>query len=165
MSKKLVLVSVASGVIVIVGVLWLIVSGKLTVTWKSEPGGDRVRTATQVCGDETITAYNYAAYYTLRGDSQVPSLDTGGMLKIAEDIRKMDGYADDPTCQAILFLQAYSVKEYSNAKVAYDAIKRLHGQGKFVNNNLRGVPSLAEYEPMLQTVNPSATQGQGKPRG
>ncbi|HWT40833.1 MAG TPA: hypothetical protein VN081_06245 [Dongiaceae bacterium] len=164
MKKRIVGVSAVIIILLLVAgaVMWLFMSGRLTLTWNSNPASGQVQTASThiVCDDATVTTYNTAATYTLRAGSQVPTLDTDGLKKLTSDIKTRSGYQDDPTCQTILFWQAIGANDYATARDTFAILQTLHNKHLYPDNNLMNAQSFAGYSSALEAINPTKTPAQ-----
>lgn len=126
-----------------------------------DQNGNPVVTATVICDDGIISRYNDATLYKIRGEDAQPAMDSAALKALASDVKSKDGHEDDPTCQAVVFWNAIDESDYDTASSAYDAIKRLHNQSKFVDNNMRIAVPLFEYESVLDTISPTDSIEEG----
>jgi hypothetical protein len=125
-------------------------------------GNTATNSTTAVCGDSVIAQYNAAMFYQVRGTDTRDSLDEAGINNLEKDIPKKTGYAQDATCQTILFWIAIHHLDATKAAGALTALKSLHGQGKYVDSNLSSSSSLLTFQGAIDSisVNPQGSQGQ-----
>lgn len=146
----IVLILLAVGVVVA-----LFMTGKLV--WSNTT---RQVSTHVVCGSDVVNKYNDAMYYVIRPGSDVPTLDTEGIKTINEDIKKKDGYKDDPTCQTLLFWIAIHNNDYTAGNEAYLAVKGMHDKGIYADSNIRGNDALFTWEGVLFPISPDAANKQ-----
>lgn len=144
------------GVLLVGGVVWLVLSGKLVIIWNG--AAVQYSAASNVCGDDVVTAYNSATEYSYRGGlDDGPMIDTEGLAAVVDTVRSRSGYEADPTCQVIIFWDAIQHNDASAAQSALDALNLLHDQRIFPDNNLRTAIPLFEYETAISGL--SVTEG------
>ena len=161
MKKILIGSAIVVGVLLVGGVLWLVLSGKLVVIWNG--AAVQYAAASNVCGDDVVTAYNSATEYTYReGLDEGPMIDTEGLAAVVDTVKSRSGYEADPTCQVIIFWDAIQHNDASAAQSALDALNLLHDQRIFPDNNLRTAIPLFEYETAITglSVTEGAPEGQ-----
>lgn len=132
------------------GVWWLFDSGRLI--YSNDParaGGSEVAL---VCNDEIVTSYSEAATFTARDDDEDPSIDMDTLNALVVDIKKREGYKDDPSCQSILFQVAVLNDDYDEAKLAHEALVSLHEKGRYPNNNILGNGTLSQHQNYLYSL-------------
>ena len=152
MSKKLVIIgAVAVVALLSVGVGWLFSSGRLVYV----SPGSQVAISSAVCGSDVVDTYNAAAYYVKRGNSETPTMDEDGLKKLATDIKAKNNYADDATCQTILFWLAVHNKDAQAADTAYQAVNKLHTKRIFADSNIRSNEPIFMYENYVTGLKPS----------
>lgn len=148
MAKKITIaVSVIIALLLGVGVWWLFDTGRLVYSQNPEQIDERVAI---VCDEEMVTRYSDAAKYTIRDGAEEPSIDKDGLNAVRDDVSKLDGNANDPTCQLILFQVAVQNDDYEAAKLANDSLIKLHADGRFPNNNVLGIGTLSQNDSYLQ---------------
>lgn len=108
--------------------------------------------ATAVCGDSIISIYNSAMNYQIRGNDTDPTLDNATLNKLEKDIPSKAGYAQDPTCQTILFWIAIQHNDAAKAQNSLTALNRLHDEGKYVDSNLANNAPLSTFKDTLNTL-------------
>ena len=137
---------------------YLYASKKLTFAFSSTSTNG----ATAICGDTVITQYNAAMFYQVRGTDTKDSLDEAGINNLEKDVSKKAGYAQDATCQTILFWIAIHHHDATKAAVALTALNNLHGEGKYVDSNLSNNASLSTFQSAIDSlrVDPQGFQGQ-----
>ncbi len=150
MSKKYILLSLL-GVVVVGGVAWLFVSGRLV--WSNSGGSKPVSV---VCGVDTVDKYNDAMYMIGRNGSSEPSIDESGVKSVQSTVKSKAGYKDDATCQTLLFWIAIHDGDYQAAKDAETIVKRLHDKGRFADSNIRGNDAILTYDTVLYGISPEA---------
>jgi len=131
-------------------VTWLFVSGKLV--WAGS--GTQQSTAKIICSSEVIDKYNNAAMYIVRGDDATASLDTDGIKNVKTEILAKTGYADDPTCQSLLFLIAAYENNYEDAKTAYESVNAMYEKNIFANSNIQGNYPVSTYASTVYLLSP-----------
>lgn len=99
-------------------------------------GGSEDATA-GVCGQQMVSIYNDAFYYTKRDDSGEETLDEPAIKQLRADINATDGASEDPTCQAMLFWIAIHYNDQEAGQKALDRVNALHDSGQYSNNDLR----------------------------
>ncbi|MGV9002052.1 MAG: hypothetical protein ACOH18_03830 [Candidatus Saccharimonadaceae bacterium] len=161
MSKKVIAGVVGGAVLVLVVATstWLFMSNQVRLVWGSETNNGTAI----VCGDDTVTTYNNARMVIFRDGSNTPSIDKDALKQLVSKIKATQGYANDPTCQTMLFWVAFDNKDYEGTKTAYEAIKRLHDARNFADSNTLAIASLTSYEAIVKSLSPSApiTEGAG----
>ena len=156
MKKIPIVVSIVAVLAIAGAVTWLFISGK--VAWV---GPDtKVVTSKVVCDSAIVSKYNDAMYYSFRDSATIPTLDVEGVKNIKTEIKAKEGFAGDPTCQAMLYLIAIYEENYEESKAAYEAVKDLHAKSMFADTNLRGNPPLFMYEAPVFALSP---EGQAQP--
>jgi hypothetical protein len=137
---------------------YLYATKKLTFSF----GNTVTNSATAVCGDSVISQYNAAMFYQVRGTDTRDSLDEAGINNLEKDVPKKTGYAQDATCQTILFWIAIHHHDATKAAGALAALNSLHGQGKYVDSNLSSSASLSTFQSAIDSlrVDPQGFQGQ-----
>lgn len=160
--KKIVIGSaILIGVLLVGGVVWLVLSGKLVIIWNGV--AVQYSAASNVCGDDVVTAYNSATEYSYRGGlDDGPVIDTEGLAAVVDTVKSRSGYGTDPTCQVIVFWDAIQHNDASAAQSALDALNLLHDQRIFPDNNLRTAIPLFEYETAITglSIIEGASEGQ-----
>lgn len=111
-----------------------------------------------VCGDAIISKYNAAMNYKVRSTNADPTLDTKGLSELEKAIPAKTGYADDPTCQTILFWVAIQNNDKTKAQAALTALNKLHDEYKYVDSNLANNAPLSTFKDTLNTITTN-TQG------
>jgi len=135
-------------------VAWLFMSGKLAwVDNTTKPAVAKV-----VCGNDIVDKYNDASLLLGRNGESKLTVDTEGIKEVKTAILAKDGNKEDPTCQAILFWIGYRETDYEATKTAYEAVRKLHDQNIFPNNNIRGNEPLFTYAQVLFTISPDANK-------
>ena len=106
-----------------------------------------VKLDTVVCDSNIVGKYNSLAFIT--------DTDTGraNFDSLADDIKSKPDYADDATCQTILFLHARSTNNLGAMQNAASSIRRLNGQGVFANNDILGALSIIVMEQLVDQAN------------
>lgn len=132
---------------------WLLISGMVTVVW-GKPVQLRATKDVRVCDDVMVQTFNSAMYFTIRDNPKQPSIDKKGLNDLATSIRKQKNYQGDPTCQTILFWTAYENQDYAATKSAYDALKILHDNNKFPDNNLSSSSGFSQYGDLVNALSP-----------
>ena len=145
-----------SGIIVAIVIIcgiatWLFMSGRLV--WSAD-GGQHV-VARTVCDSTIVSKYNDAMFVTQRSGSDVPSADKAGVKSVKADIKTKTGYEKDATCQALLFFMSINDRDYPSAKSSYQEVKKLHDNGIFPDNNIRGSDALFNYLNLLNGIDPN----------
>lgn len=150
MGKKIAIIaSIIIALLLGVGVWWLFDSGRLV--YSQNPGEQSgSRSSSAVCGNDLVSRYSDAATYTLREGSEGPSIDIKTLNELSSEVKAIDGYKDDPSCQSVLFQIAVLNDNYDEAKVAHEAVVRLHEAGRFPDSNILGNGTLAQHEKYLQ---------------
>ena len=108
--------------------------------------------AAAICGDPVINKYNSAMNYQVRGNDTTPTLDGTGLKELEKDIPTKAGYANDPTCQTILFWIAIQHTDATKAQTALTALNSLHDQGKYVDSNLANNAPLSTFKDTIDTL-------------
>lgn len=107
----------------------------------------KVQLTYQVCGNDIIQKYN-AFYFPLNNQ------DRKAMTTMVKDITASSGYADDPTCQAILFSAASENDDINGMQKALSALEKLSSENKNVDSNLRNAYSIDTMRMSVQeTIN------------
>ncbi len=120
-------------------------SGRLYVGMK-EPG-QKVQLTYQVCGNDIIQKHN-SFYFPLDKEDQA------AMDAMVKDIVESSGYADDATCQAILFSAALENDNVDGMQKSLDALEKLTSRGKAVDGSLRNTYSIDAMRASLEeTIN------------
>lgn len=156
MSKKLVVGISVVGALLLAGVVFLVVSGRLVLT---DPNVQR-SVSKIVCDSSVVTTYNAAMLLDIRDGSTEYTFDEAGLKSLQTSIRGKDGYEDDPTCQTMLFWMAIKDEDYAAGKTAYEGVKRLYDQRIFADSNIRTDQPLFSYEAALWNISPEAAQDQ-----
>jgi hypothetical protein len=148
---------VGLGLFVVVAALggYLFVSKQLTLTLGNNSTSSR---AAAICGDAIIGQYNAAMNYQVRSTGADPTLDTKSLGELEAGIPAKAGYADDPTCQTILFWIAVQNNDGTKAQTALTALNKLHDEGKYVDSNLANNAPLSTFKDALNNLTPN-TQG------
>jgi len=128
--KKLslsVIISFAIGVVVIGTVIGLRLGGVLYFGFKER--GQHVIAQSSVCNEDIVT-YNqlWSAGEASKIEAQLQDL--------SQKIQQRKGVEGDPTCQQILFNNAYTKNDVVAMKRAYQLVSDLHSKGRFVDNSL-----------------------------
>jgi hypothetical protein len=97
-------------------------------------------------------------FFRTRDGSSTPSFDEAGLKKLAAEIKTKAKYANDPTCQTILFWAAVQGDNYKAANEAYKAVKSLHDKGDFADSNLRSNEPLFTYEQYMNSLSGSGVK-------
>ena len=121
---------------------YLYATNKLTFAF----GSASTVSSVAVCGDAIITNYNAAMFYRVRSPEAKPTLDEAGLNNLEKEIPTKAGYAQDPTCQTILFWIAINHRDANKAQLALTALESLHSEGKYVNSNLNNSVPLSKYK-------------------
>ena len=151
-------------VLVIVGAIsWLLMSGRVTVTFGAAQSVSDNRTI--VCGADTVSAYN-AAYDAMFHEIITTQLvddgiasgtpDVTEIVTLADDIKRKDGYGQDPTCQTIIFWSAVYNDDYEGATAAHTAVRELHETHLFANSDIRGNTPLSSWSDEVYALSPEA---------
>jgi hypothetical protein len=90
----------------------------------------RAAVRTVVCGSDVIEKYQKIYFPLDDGDSQAAS-------DLAKSISSNPRSSEDPTCQTILFWFARDKNDTKTMETALTTIKRLHGEGAYVDSSLR----------------------------
>lgn len=155
MKKRNVIIVILVILLALGGVgVWLVMSGRFSSVATILPN----TTVTIVCDDAIVKTYNDAREYKLRGDEKTETSDEAALAELSTTIRQKSGYENDPTCQTILFWNAYLKKDYDATKTAYEAIKKLHEKQFYANTNLYGIASITSYEAIVFSLSPEAQQ-------
>ncbi len=145
--------------VVAVGV-WLVVSGRVVVTFVA--GGKGAGSVSRVCGDSIVATFNEAATYKVRDDSSDRiSVDETGLDRVVTNIRNNTGHGDDATCQTILLRYGIIKGDAGEASRALGEVKRLHDLAEYANNNLTGVDSLVGYQTSVEQLSLQLKGGRG----
>lgn len=136
-------------VVVIGGYLYA--TKKLTFAF----GNMATNSATAVCGDAIITNYNAAMFYRVRSPEAEPTLDETGLNNLEKEIPTKAGYAQDSTCQTILFWIAINHRDAKPAQLALTALESLHSEGKYVDSNLNNNVPLSKYKNSIDYLSAS----------
>jgi hypothetical protein len=127
---KLIALGVAG--LFIIAVLVALMGGYIYVGLK-EPR-QKVQLTYQVCGDSIVQKHN-SFYFPLNKENRV-AMDT-----MVKEITSSLGYADDPTCQAILFSAASENDDTDGMQKSLSALERLNSKGKVVDDSLQNTYS------------------------
>ena len=145
------IIGIVVAVVAVGAVAWAMLSGALSVSWNGF--GSKYANVASVCGGDLIDTYNKASNYEERnGENEPPTVDIEGLKGIASQIKGVNGYENDPTCQAMLFWIAVESKEAGPAEQALAKIKELHDLNAFPDNNLRTTVALFNYDAALEYV-------------
>lgn len=112
--------------------------GFITVTFHGQ-NKDQVTVAgayNVVCGQDDVARFNDAADYRPREDKDNYTQDIKAISALAKDVTSRSGYAEDPTCQTILFWDAIKKEDINAAQAAQDELVTLHTEGKYPNSNI-----------------------------
>lgn len=139
-------------VFVIIGaVAWVILSGMLVITWNGF--NTRYSSVQNVCGSDIVEEYNKASSYEYRGDDATePTMDVTALNNVTIKIKERSGYSEDPTCQVMLFWNAYENNEIDQADQALKKLKDLHEMRAFPDNNLSTSVPFYQYEESLEYI-------------
>lgn len=144
------------GVIVLLGVVVALLAATVVVllVWRDEIGGNKAQAnAAAVCDTAIVATYNKASNYEYRGTAEDgPSKDSETLQTLQRDIRDKAGYESDPTCQVIIFWAAIDAGDEQVASEALTALKTLHEDREFPDNNLRTSTPLFEYDAALEYI-------------
>ena len=143
-----------SGLVAVLLVLAL-VFGFMAVVFKLP--GQKVVINSNVCGDETVSAYNAAMTLYIDGDTTQQGSDD--LKKLSSDVGNMQNYASDATCLYIRYRVAVLNLDYTVAQESLDAYSGLLEQGRFADGRLTGLSGL---EDMKSNVEYMAAQEQQK---
>ena len=166
--KKIAIVSsVGAGVLIIGAIIaWLFVSGRVAfVVNQDGPVETLKRPAVQVCGDTVVDEYN-TAYDTIvhnivteqlaDGNISAGGPDYATIIALAGDIKRKNSWAQDPTCQTLVFWAAVFEQDYEAAKSAHQAVRELHDKGFFADNDIRDNTPLNTWEGQVWALSPEA---------
>jgi hypothetical protein len=152
--KKITIISTVAGAALLIGlVAWLFISGRLV--WASGTGSN-VGSSAVVCDAGVVERYNEASALIFRDSETTRTADAQAIQSIKKDIIAKDSAKNDPTCQAILFLIAYSNSDYEAAKSAYDTVQSLYDKRMFADSNISGNRPLYMYEEIVESLSPDA---------
>ncbi|HMS93295.1 MAG TPA: hypothetical protein PKD28_02785 [Candidatus Saccharibacteria bacterium] len=155
MNKKKVMtiigaVGLATAVVVVV---WLLVSGKLIMSWAGSAGS--VSTAPRVCGEGIIDDYNAAVRLSL-ADGRPDKLKV-----VADKVVDKPDIELDPNCQAILFNYYIDSAQYDKARQCLSVAKHLADEGKFSTTELEMVQSISAMQLLLNSTDVKQETGKG----
>jgi hypothetical protein len=144
--------TVAAYVIAGLAIVALIV-GLIMAAMGKLPGGEgRASSYEIVCGSDIVERFN----------TRNPAIPDGTgdavFTQIRDDIVAMNDYADDPTCQTILFMFAWGQADTDGMTTAADKLVDLNSQNVFSNNNLSGtfsVDTMASIAQAQQNIDSS----------
>ncbi len=161
LNKKLLAIGVAS-MLIIGGIIALIASGYVAVSW----GDGKRPLSNRTCDDDIVARYNDASLYDQRDDSGDYAIDEASVKNIVAEVKKKSGYQDDPTCQTIVLMTAIDNKDYDVAKSTYIALQSLHDQQLYADSNLRTGSPLSNYETYVNELAPvGQNSGEEEPQG
>jgi hypothetical protein len=156
--RKKITVAVVVGLIVLGiagGVGWLFYSGKLVWAGDGSQAQGKV-----VCGDDVVKSFNQARELVFVDDVTEPTIDEDGQRRIADEVKALPDFQNDPTCQTIIFRVAYLDRDYQAVQLALEAIKSLHENRIYADTNLSGIESITTYSQMVEGLSPeNANQG------
>ena len=147
-------------IIIVLGIAgaatWLFMSGKLV--WAGT--GSTVTVTKAVCGTDIVNKYNDAMQMMIRDGSTEATIDAQGVKDVTATIKQQNGYQNDATCQTLLFWIAIYNNDYASAKSSYAVVQKLHDEGIFADNNIRGNDALLTYQSVLFPLSPEASNKQ-----
>jgi hypothetical protein len=85
-----------------------------------------------VCGVDIISKVNVVSMPPTESDQEV-------LAEAIEEFTKNSDYENDPTCRAVMFLQAFAEQDVDTMRDNSQAVRRLAGEGHFVDNRYRWV--------------------------
>lgn len=121
---------------------YLYATKKLAFTF----GGTPTRSVVAVCGDAIISKYNDAMNYKIRDSGTTSKLDEVGLNNLEKEVTAKSAYAQDPTCQTILFWIAVQHSDGNKAQAALASLNTLHSGGKYVDSNLNNNAPLSTFK-------------------
>lgn len=92
-----------------------------------------------VCGDEIIERYNKIYESSINGGYKSAREN---MLKLSDEISKVEGVENDPNCQYILFWNANWHGRNDDSKTAVDRLVNLNKTGNYVSGSINNLYSL-----------------------
>lgn len=149
--RKVVAIGITSIVLVIIigAITWLLVSGRVEVTFK---GGTsrQITDGSVVCSNDDVVSFNDKTEFKDRGGSV--TVDQKGLSDLAGAIVNRDGYKADPTCQTIIFWSANYNDDAPAAERALAEIRKLYANNRFANSNISLIKSLDEYQAIVNRL-------------
>lgn len=108
--------------------------------------------STVVCNDAIISTYNSALELEVRTANAEPTLDVATLAKLDADIRSKAGFAQDPTCQTILFWAAIISNNTTKASTALKAVRTLREKRLFADTSLENTASISVMKDSLNAA-------------
>lgn len=128
-------------------------SGRLYVGIK-EPR-QKVQLTYQVCASDIVQKYNSFSF-------PLDKKDQAAMAAMVEEITTTSGYANDSTCQAILFSAALENDDVDGMRKSLSAFEKLDSEGKSVDGNLHNTYSTDVMKTSLQETINEKSAGAGQ---
>ncbi len=157
MLKKILLIGTPLVVLMILsfGVWWLFDTDRLEYVASPKSQSETL----VACSTKMVDTYNLAVSTEIRDGASEPFIDTKSMDSLAKQIRSMDSYESDATCQTLLFWIAFYDNDYTSAVSAHTAIKNLHDKGVFADSNITSTAPLYSYEKYLYSLSGAEAEG------
>lgn len=96
-----------------------------------------------VCGREIVDRYNNSLnVFDGTGDEV--------LAQLSSDITALNGYSDDPTCQTILFMNAWRTGDIEVMQSSISYIREAFDQNMFANSDLSSVLTFSQMESVAE---------------
>lgn len=135
---------------------YLYATKQMAFAFGSTATGANTTASAAVCGESVINTYNLAMHYQYRDSTTEQTLDEAGLNDLEKQIPAKNGYAQDPTCQTILFWIAIHHNDATKAKAALTALNDLHSKGKYVDSNLSNNSALSTFQDTIDGLSVGA---------
>jgi hypothetical protein len=112
----------------------------------------------QVCGTPVVDEYN-KAYGVLVSNTVSYDSYVEGVSKVADNVRALQRYQQDPTCLAILYKTAILKNDIAQAKTYYEQLLPLVNNNQYVDTRFDGIMSIDQMRSRVEVTDSQMGSG------